>query len=143
MNAYYFAYGSNMNTSRMKERGVNIINLERGVLNDYKLVFNKKSFKDNTIGFANIEESKNNQVEGIIYTILYADIAKLDKFEGFPKHYNRIIMNINDKNCFVYIANKEWISESVKPTKEYIEHLLKGRDYLSEKYYESLKLIYK
>ena len=72
----YFAYGSNMSSSRLNARSVNFFSKEKGVLKGYRFVINKKSKKDPTIGFANIIKDNNSEVEGIIYEV------KEEKFVG-------------------------------------------------------------
>ncbi len=41
--------------------------------------------------------------------------------------------------CIVYIAGSEAVAEGLKPTKEYLGHLLKGKEFISEEYFDSLK----
>lgn len=136
---FYYAYGSNMNDKRMTERGVNFLSKEKGSLKGYKFVINKKSQKNPNIGFANIIRDDNSEVEGIIYEVSQEDILKLDKFEGFPKHYNRDTYIINDKKCVIYIANNNWTSTNeLIATEEYKNHILEGKEYLSEEYYNKL-----
>lgn len=135
----YFAYGSNMNENRMTSRGVNFIKKEKGVLKGYKFTINKKSFKNPNIGFANVIKDEKSEVEGIIFELNHDEIYKLDAFEGFPKHYRREIHKINNKDCIVYIANDPWIvNETLSTTEEYKNHILKGKEYLSENYYNEL-----
>lgn len=135
----YFAYGSNMNEKRMIERGVNFLSKEKGTLKGYRFVINKKSQKNPNIGFANIIEDATSEVEGIIYEVTYENIKKLDVFEGAPKHYKREVKIINDKQCVVYIANNNWISDNeLETTDEYKNHILEGKNFLSEKYYNKL-----
>jgi len=143
LDIFYFTYGSNMDESRLKKRKINYEIIGLGILQDYRLRFNKISKRDNTTGFANIEKFDGEVVEGIIMKIDEESLFKLDKAEGYPEHYSRDIMNIkfnefNNVNCVVYYANDNWISESVKPTKEYIRHLFAGCEYLSEKYFNKL-----
>lgn len=88
---YYFAYGSNMNANRMLGRDVDIYEMLPGILIGYKLTFNKISTVDNQ-GYATIEKSKNNNVEGVIYQISHQGLKRLDLFEGYPTHYIRKIL---------------------------------------------------
>jgi hypothetical protein len=44
-------------------------------------------------------------------------------------------------NCVVYVANSSKIDNSLKPEKEYLEHLLKGKYFLSESYFSDLKSV--
>lgn len=135
----YFAYGSNMNDKRMTDRGVNFLSKEKGTLKGYKFIINKKSQKNPNIGFANIIRDDNSEVEGIIYEVTEEDIIKLDKFEGAPKHYRREIYIIENKQCVIYIANDVWTSTNeLEATEEYKNHILEGKEFLSEKYYNKL-----
>ena len=142
----YFAYGSNMSERRMIKRKVKFLKRYKGILKDYKLIINKKSYKNPNMGYSNIIYQSGNNVEGIIYEIMETDILKLDKFEGYPKHYDRVVIDINVDNkiekCIVYISQKEWVTnEELKTSNEYKNYLLDGKDLLSEKYYERLKNI--
>ena len=136
----YFAYGSNMNPSRMVERNIQCFSSCKAYINNSQLLFNKKSWKDPSIGFANISYKKDSIVEGTLYVI--DNISLLDKWEGYPKHYNRIEMDVIVDNLvivsYVYIANPQMISEGLKPKLDYVEHLLKG-EWLSDSYKESIK----
>ena len=141
---YYFAYGSNMNQNRMLARDVIFSNVERGILENYKFIINKRSKKDPKIGFANIEYCNGSKVEGVLYEI--ESIEQLDKFEGYPLHYNRVILPIQTNtdiivNAFCYIANIEWISDGLKVSDDYKYHILEGKKYMSVKYYNKLNNI--
>jgi gamma-glutamylcyclotransferase (GGCT)/AIG2-like uncharacterized protein YtfP len=128
-----------MNDKRMIERGVTFTKKEKGTLKGYRFIINKKSKKDNSIGFANIIEDYISEVEGIVYEINNADILKLDKYEGVPLHYRREIHNINNYDCIVYIANNNWISSNeLNTTQEYKNHILEGKTFLSEEYFNKL-----
>ena len=52
-----------------------------------------------------------------------------------------IITNDEKIQAWVYIAQKEWVVEGMKPTKEYMDYLLDGKEFLSEEYFEKLKKI--
>lgn len=132
----YFAYGSNMNEQRMLDRGVNFTSKELGILNGYKMIINKRSYKNPEMGFANIIPSLDEQVEGVLYEVSIDDIFKLDKFEGYPKHYNRRKMIVNSEESIVYVANPKWVSiGELKATEEYKNHILEGKKFVSEQYY--------
>ena len=135
----YFAYGSNLDSSRMIERGVNFTSKEKGSLKGYRFIINKKSQKNPNIGFANIIKDNSSHVEGIIYELNQDDILKLDKYEGAPKHYRRESHRINNKECVVYVANDEWTTvNELEATEEYKNHILEGKEFLSENYYKKL-----
>ena len=138
----YFAYGSNLSEKRMLERGVYFTKKTPSILKGYKFTVNKISFKDPRVGFANIIKDDNSSVEGAIYEINDNDISKLDKFEGYPKHYDRITMRINNVDAIVYIANPNWVSPNeLLTTPEYKNLILEGKDCFSYEYYEMLSNI--
>ena len=139
----YFAYGSNLDTKRMIERGVVFTSRQFGILKDYKLVFNKKTSKNNSKeGYANIIKYKGSIVEGAIYEITEESISLLDKYEGYPTHYSREYLDIevSDRTirCIVYVANSEKLQEGLKPSKEYFSKILEGKDLFTEEYYNNL-----
>lgn len=86
-----FAYGSNVSENRMRiERNVNFISRKFAILENYRLVFNKVSKNNVYLGYANIEESIGEMVEGAVYEINDSDIYIIDKFEGVKtNHYYR------------------------------------------------------
>lgn len=142
--AHYFAYGSNMDEEQMKKRGINFFKKHQGKLKGWRLTFvNFLKYKQDG-GYANIEKDENSFVEGIIYEV-DESIEKMDKYECVPIDYFKEKLNIKSKDnefeCLVYVGNKENIGKEKKPTKEYKDHLLKGKKFLSEKYYEELENI--
>ena len=140
----YFAYGSNMNPERMKERGINFSKRERAILEGWRLKFNKVASRNPNEGYANIEMDDGGVVEGILYTIQDADIKKLDRYEGYPTHYRKLKIRVRldsgeEEEAITYVANPDKVREGLKPSKEYLNHLLKGCDLLSEEYCEKLR----
>jgi gamma-glutamylcyclotransferase (GGCT)/AIG2-like uncharacterized protein YtfP len=126
----------------MLDRNIKFTSKKQGILNGYKLIINKRSYKNPEIGFANIIKDNDSIVEGILYDVDINEIFKLDKYEGFPKHYNRVHMNISGEDSIVYIANPKWVSDiELKTTKEYKNHILEGKKYLSSEYYNILEKI--
>lgn len=128
---YYFAYGSNMTAKRLTERGITPLAIVGvGYIDHWRMLFNKKSQKNPEVGFANIEPCWDGRVYGVIYGLRDEDITKLDKFEGFPKHYQRTMLNITwgrhdaGYNCVTYIANRRWTtSKPLLITEEYRKYI--------------------
>jgi cation transport regulator ChaC len=142
---YYFAYGSNMDEYRFKvKRKITFYEKFSGKLNGYELIFNKiASRKPIGIAYSNIQPKENSNVEGIIYKINPKDFEKLDKDEGHPNHYGRKSMLIETQNgplkCEVYIAKPNKIQAELKPEREYLNHILAGKGFLSDQYYSNLR----
>lgn len=139
----YFAYGSNMNPQRLKERRINYVQRSPAILKAWRLEFNKVASRSPAEGYANIVTDVNGIVEGVLYDMRDSDISKLDKYEGYPEHYCRILVTVlNDGQeieAITYIANSNNIRTGLRPSKEYLNHLLNGCDLLSEEYCNRLK----
>jgi cation transport regulator ChaC len=136
----YFAYGSNMNPERMRKRMGYLPPSRKAVLQDYNLTFNKISSKNPSEGVANIIPLADSQVEGILYEVTDQDIAKLDAYEGVPTNYIRHIVKVDCKgeliNALTYIAVK--VKDGLKPSRDYLNHLLAAKESLSEDYYQQI-----
>lgn len=123
---HYFAYGSNRNPIRLRiNRGICFSQRYRAKLHDYRLVFNKRS-SDGSSSYANIQASKGDFVEGILYQLPLTSIQKLDSYEGAPNHYLReqLVVEMSGKKVLaeVYIAHPDWIQQDLKPSDEYLAH---------------------
>jgi gamma-glutamylcyclotransferase (GGCT)/AIG2-like uncharacterized protein YtfP len=139
----YFAYGSNMNPERMRIRMGYLPPSRKAVLQDYSLIFNKISSRNSGAGVANIIPLAGSKVEGILYDVTVQDVAKLDIFEGVPKHY--ICKNVKVEcdgelvNAFTYFA--VLVKDGLKPSQDYLNHLLASKEYLSDDYFQQLAKI--
>tara|TARA_R110002111_G_scaffold57953_1_gene97927 strand:- start:50 stop:517 length:468 start_codon:yes stop_codon:yes gene_type:complete len=141
--SYYFAYGSNMNPARVEKRLMPFSGFEAGVLEGYRLVFNKRSTIVPGAASANIEPALGERVEGLIYTLKdESGIETMDPFEGYPHRYNRKLVQIETTGrgvqSWVYIANEAYRQSGLRPASWYLNHLLAGKPYLSEAYFERL-----
>jgi len=146
MAVYYFAYGSNMDPERMKKRIGYLPPRQKALLKGWKLVFNKVATRNPREGYANITKDEKETVEGILYEIEEQDLKKLDNYEGHPYHYDRKEMEVELEDgtkvkAWVYVANPNMVKEGLKPSREYLSHLLKGCDLLSEEYCEKLRSV--
>jgi hypothetical protein len=105
---FYFAYGSNMLSSRIRARAPSAKAVSIGVVNGFNLTFHKVS-KDGS-GKCDMEVSKNanDSVYGVIFEIEVADEAELDRYEGpgYTKKTVHVSTATGLKNASVYIAIK-------------------------------------
>lgn len=144
--SYYFAYGSNMNPDRVRRRKMLFDTYRGGVLEGYRLAFNKRSEKIPGAAAANVESAPEYRVEGLLYRLIEpGQIEIMDVFEGYPSRYRRELLPIRfgerTVSAWVYIANRQFISDGLKPARWYLEHLLCGGPYLSDAYYKALQQI--
>ena len=76
---YYFAYGSNLDKERMIERKCAFLSVEKAHLEDFLLIFNKRSQKNPEAGFGNVIPKKGEIVEGMLYKVYEDKLQSLDK----------------------------------------------------------------
>ena len=141
---FYFAYGSNMNPSRMRERGVTFYSRQHLALLGYSLKFNK-TVSIPKAGAANIVPDTEGLVEGVLYQITLKGIYNLDRYEHYPNEYDRVSLKVTtdenvEREIITYVAHPHKTNESLKPRQEYLNHLLEAKDLLSEEYYNYLKV---
>ncbi len=146
---WYFAYGSNMNPARvadqrLKERGVEMGPRIGGRLDGWRLVFNKIARAPEGAAAGNIVEAPGEVVHGTLNQMPDAGLAVLDIWECVAGgHYKRRTVPVvradtgGTVEAVTYIALK--VGEGLKPTREYLGHLLAGKDLLPAAYWEKLK----
>jgi gamma-glutamylcyclotransferase len=146
---WYFAYGSNMNPmrladQRLKERAVRMGPRIGGRLDGWRLVFNKVARAPAGAAAGNIVEAPGEVVYGTLNEMPEAGLAVLDIWEGVAGgHYERRTVPVvradtgETVEAVVYLALK--IGEGLRPTREYLGHLLAGKDLLPADYWEKLK----
>ena len=113
-------------------------------LSGFRMLFNKRSIGTPGIGHANIEYDKHSVVEGVLYELASPEeILKMDPFERAPVNYGRDMVIIETPEgkrwAWTYFANKALLGEKLLPESAYLDHLLKGKPYLSESYYNYLE----
>jgi hypothetical protein len=146
---WYFAYGSNMNPvrladQRLKERAVQMGPRVGGRLDGWRLAFNKIARSPEGAAAGNIVEAPGEAVHGTLNRMPDAGLAVLDVWEGVAGgHYERRTVPVvradtgETVEAVTYIAIK--VGEGLRPTREYLDHLLAGKDLLPAAYWEKLK----
>lgn len=87
--AYYFAYGSNMVTKRLRSRVPSAKVIGQAKLLNKRMVCNKKSIDGS--GKANLVDSLGDVVWGVLYKVDIEELSKLDRAEG---GYQRLAMQV-------------------------------------------------
>lgn len=86
----YFAYGANTHHGQMAYRCPNAHYLSTAVLFEHELIFR---------GVADIRPAVEHTVHGALWDIDDADLAALDRFEGFPNLYTRRGVSVQLDRC--------------------------------------------
>lgn len=106
-------------------------------------IHRRAEFQEAQEGYANIVPDENSYVEGALYVVPPSGIKELDRCEGVPTHYTREILEVVSVNgvkvkAVVYVAADAKEEDNLLPTDRYLSHLLKGRDLLSDEYFQKL-----
>ncbi len=152
----YFAYGSNLNTDQLKERGVSIKSSQKVKLPEWNLAFTIYSDSWGG-GVGDILPSKDEIVEGVVYRIDRESVRQLDHYEGrnlkddmevgmYRKQYIPVKMEDGWRTVLTYVVNRSIehkLKVNLKPSEEYMDTIISGaREHeLSDHYIEKLKNI--
>lgn len=108
----YLAYGANMNKKIMQFRCPDAKLLGTGELENFRLMFKGEM----PYSYATIEEWNGFKVPYVLWEITLEDEKKLDKFEGFPIHYQKrsaVLEFCNEKIIAMFYQKDE--KQSVNP----------------------------
>jgi gamma-glutamylcyclotransferase (GGCT)/AIG2-like uncharacterized protein YtfP len=126
----YFAYGSNLHPVRLKERTPSCKIIAVAKLLEHRLCFHKKGVDGSGKANAFYTGSPLDHVMGVIYEMHRNDKLTLDQIEGLGKGYldkTAIVENnFGSENVFTYVAEENYIFDSLNPYSWYKELVLRG-----------------
>jgi len=122
--SFYFAYGSNMSSTRLRERVPGARSLGAARLLDMRLCFNKLG-RDGS-GKANLVAAPGSIGWGVVFAIAQPDFSVLDRFE---RGYERKIAQVETlrgepTRVQTYLAPAS--APDLTPHAWYVEHLIEG-----------------
>jgi cation transport regulator ChaC len=140
---YYFAYGSNMNPERVAQRGLRFDEVCNAAMDDVRLTFDKQSREHPHCGHANLTFARGARTEGVLYRLDSSrEIERMDRFETAPINYSRDVVWVRTADgmlpAWTYFANAAVVRTGLRPERTYLNHLLAGRSYLSDAYFDWL-----
>jgi len=125
---WYFAFGSNMSTRRMKRVIGSWDDARRAILRGYDVGFFAYSPQWGC-GVLDLEEREGRDVPGVAYLIDEGRAAILDRYEGVPAIARRLhvrveIEGIGEADAYTYtFANRR---KFVQPAKAYLDSVVSG-----------------
>ena len=121
-NPLYFAYGSNLLESRLKQRVGIVRKIGTITLKNYELTFGVPGPFGS---FANIKEKEGSNVQGVLYSLTQYQQRELDGYEGWPRQYKKFYFTTADNLiCYAYIY--EGTEQQLPPPLSYINIIIKG-----------------
>ena len=88
-NTLYFAYGSNINLDQMAYRCPDAFVVGPVTLENYELLFRRG-------GFATIAPKEGESVTGLLWSITPGCERSLDRYEGYPRFYDKRMVTVRD-----------------------------------------------
>lgn len=128
-----------MNPARVAARGLQTTAIRGASLHGVQLTFDKMAGNRPGVGHAALAFAPGATVEGVLYDLAGAgEILKMDAFERTPINYSRelVTVRVDDEEvvAWTYYANAAVCRPGLRPSRDYLAHLLAGRPYLSERY---------
>lgn len=110
----YLAYGSNLNLGQMRARCPRAEPLYSMIINNYRLVFR---------GVADMIRDEGAKCAIGVFNITEQCEASLDIYEGYPRMYDKKILNIGGEEIMTYSMNSQTINP---PTELYYNGIFEG-----------------
>lgn len=125
---FYFAYGSNMSTRRLRARLHAVESLGAATLDAHALVFHKVGRLDGS-GKCGIVEADGERVHGVLFRMDARERAVLDRIEGTGYGYEPDLKRIfgpggEEVEAYTYVPTA--LDRSVRPFHWYRHHVLVG-----------------
>lgn len=128
----YFGYGSNMNITSLRAKGVEPLASQQAILHGWRLRFNVQHFFNHEGGVGNIEPSDTlgEQVQGVLHDCEDEILPSLDAMEACGYGYKRITTEVEAGgkrlSAFTYVGMPEFINDKCMPSRRYLNILIDG-----------------
>lgn len=128
----YFGFGSNLNITSLRAKGVEPLASRRAVLHGWRLRFNVQHFFRHEGGVGNIERSKvpGERVLGVLYDCPDEALPPLDAMEACGHGYERITVEVEADGervpALTYVGMPEFIDEGCLPSRRYLNIVIDG-----------------
>jgi hypothetical protein len=124
---FYFAFGSNMSSRRLKARAPSATLIGPGMLPGHRLAFHKVS-KDGSAK-CDVVPSGSDRVRGVLFEIDAAEKPILDRAEGLGDGYEQktvdvLLPSAVSASAFTYFATN--VDPGLQPYSWYKRHVLEG-----------------
>ncbi|HEY2034448.1 MAG TPA: gamma-glutamylcyclotransferase family protein [Rhizomicrobium sp.] len=126
-----FAYGSNMDTARLRSRVGECKSLGAATLPAHQLRFHKRSIDGTAKCNAHFTGDKSDRVIGVLFEVSRERKPDLDKAEGLGNGYHEQVIEVmlvdqSTQKALAYIADDTHIDDQLKPTTEYHGYVERG-----------------
>lgn len=148
----YMAYGTNMSSNRIRQRlnwmdpageeSLAKTKPTRCVLQNFRLVFNRKTKSMPNEGLANIISETGSVVEGVLYQLRKTTMSFLENSEpGYHKIKVKVTVEGKETEASVFVADADKVGPEMPPNQADLTSMIEGagEHQLSEAYLDKLK----
>jgi hypothetical protein len=128
----YFGYGSNLDITSLRAKGVDPSASVVGELRGWRLRFNVAHFFRHEGGVANIERTGDpaDRVLGLVHDCDDAALALLDAAEAYPYGYDRVAIDVTTElgvvGALAYVGTPAFLDDSCRPSQRYLNIVVRG-----------------
>jgi sulfite reductase (NADPH) flavoprotein alpha-component len=129
---HYFGFGSNMNITSLRAKGVEPLASRRAVLHGWRLRFNVQHFFRHEGGVGNIErcDAQGERVLGVLYDCPDEALPPLDAVEACGHGYERISVEVEadgeQVHALTYVGMPAFIDDGCLPSRRYLNIVIDG-----------------
>lgn len=129
---WYFGYGSNMDLTSLRAKGVEPLLSIPAELPGWRLRFNVRHFFRHEGGVGNIERCDHppERVLGVLHRCHDSQLAALDAAEAEGHGYRRIEVDVRTATgavtALTYVGMAGFLDDDCRPTRRYLNILLQG-----------------
>ena len=128
---WYFGFGSNINLTSLRAKGVEPQRSLTGTLSGWRVKFNVTHFFRHEGGVGNIKPSGNDdRVQGLVHYLRDQDLEPLDETEACGFGYRRITVPVETTEGLVeaiaYVGMPGFIDDGCRPRQRYLNIVLAG-----------------
>lgn len=128
----YFGYGSNLNLTSLRAKGVDPQLSQRATLHGWKLLFNVRHWfrHEGCVGNIQPSDTPADHVQGLLHRCEDYHLPLLDAAECYGVGYDRIEVELETAHgrmrALTYVGLPCYLDDACRPTLRYINILLKG-----------------
>lgn len=131
---WYFGYGSNMNLTALRAKGVQAQHSRRAELRGWRLRFNVEHFFRHEGGVGNIEPAADPgaRVCGVLHWCDDDALGPLDATEACGHGYHRLSVHVHTDDgpfeALTYVGDAGFVNPACLPTQRYLNIVLRGAE---------------
>jgi len=125
------AYGSNLRLSRIEERIGPVGRRRAGTFPGFRLSLEKRAAGGPRV-VANLRFTGQDRCPGALHRVAPAQLDAMDRFEGTPDHYLRVVLPFQPEGergmrlAHTWIAHPDRVTTGLPVAPEYLDHLRVG-----------------